>query len=169
MNSCFPASLLNYWFKNIPLIVWSFGDVCPWAGLMFYREFVVSAVSKLTLNAVSSTCECGQIYVFIFNHTRGFLLYFFLTPVKPVKFFAKYYNVVKWTVLLLCIFVCVCVCVCVCIHENVVNLKTLKVLIMLCPVDLTVHLTLFADVGNACCLNSQKKTHFIAHDWLCVC
>jgi hypothetical protein len=53
---------------------------------MFYREFVDIAVFKLTLNAVSISCECGQIYVFIFYHARGFLFYFFLITVKPVKY-----------------------------------------------------------------------------------
>jgi len=85
MNSCFPASFLNYSFKNIPLILWSFGDIYPWAGLMFYREFMDIAVFKLTLIAVSISCECGQIYVLIFYHARGFLFYFILINVKPVK------------------------------------------------------------------------------------
>ena len=44
------------------------------------------AVFKLTLNAISISCECGQIYGFIFYHARGFLFYFFLITVKPVKF-----------------------------------------------------------------------------------
>jgi len=52
---------------------------------MFYREFMDIAVFKLILNAVSISCECGQIYIFIFYHARGFLFYFFLINVKPVK------------------------------------------------------------------------------------
>jgi hypothetical protein len=94
VDSCFLASFMNYWYKNVPLIVCSFGDTCPWAGLMFSREFVVIAVFKLKLIAVSSSCECGQIYVSIFYHTRGFLFCLFLITVKAVEFFAKNYNVV---------------------------------------------------------------------------
>jgi len=85
-NSWFPASFLNYRFKNIPLIFWSFGDVCTWAGLMFYREFMDIAFFKLALSAVSRSCECGKAYFFLFYHARGFVFYFFLITVKPVKF-----------------------------------------------------------------------------------
>jgi len=52
---------MNYWYKNVPLVVWSFVDVCPWAGLMFYTEFVDIALFKLQLYAVSISCESGQI------------------------------------------------------------------------------------------------------------
>jgi hypothetical protein len=86
---------------------------------MFYREFVDIAVSKLTLNAVSIFCECGQIYVFIFYHARGFLFYFIVINVKPVKCLLNITMLLRERCYRF-------VFLCVCVHENVVNLKTIE-------------------------------------------
>ena len=61
------------------------------------------ALFKLTFNAVSSSCECGQILPR--QGLSHLLLYYYR---EAGKNFAKYYNVVKGTVLLFIIFVCLC-------------------------------------------------------------
>jgi predicted naringenin-chalcone synthase len=99
------------------------------------------AVFKLELNAVSISCECGQICFHILP-CQGLSFLLRSCYCEAGKIFAKYYDVVNGTVLLFCIFVCV-------------NLKTIEGADYI-KFNCT-SVTVFADVGNACCLNSPKK------------
>jgi len=56
-------------------------------------------------------------------------------------------------------------CIFVCVYMRMLcNSRQLKVLFMLNPVDLTVHLTLCLQTLEMCVALLHKKTHFIAHD-----